>query len=582
MKKRAFMKMFLFVTFLFMGIVNVNALEPLQNVSLEGNVLTFDEFAGADSYYFRYINNSNNSNTNYFPLISTGNLKYTKIGTKIQINIDDVLDNLGAKTGTHKIHVRAYSTLNNSFLSDNYVVSNTYSYTSPLSQIANPEKPVLSNDGKVTWNAVTNAAVYEIQLYNQSDENKAVFYNTNMDTGILSFNIPIGAFTSADSYKVRIMAKPLNFTQYLESDYSNFSDLVSFSENDIAIPKINNISLSKTGILSWDNVPNASLYEVWYSNYSAVSTSTESINLSGNYGNNYGEKTIKIIAKGSGNYTVAQSTGTFNYVDPIEKITEVNIIDIVEPVEGSTPNHLSVIANPNTDITIVNEFGFYNSILCNEYANYMVPYVENDTVYFKVELQPNPGFDFDSNTIFKYKGVEIDKNMITVTGNVYKIILPFTVKPLKYDFTNGENLSTKNLDELSFRIDADYSLFSTNGKVYVDNVLLTNTQYISKSGSTIITLDEEYAASLSKGNHTIRVEFNNGGEAETTFTIEDSFTPVINPEETPIIPTREDIPTTEVVGNPQTGDNIALSIALGFISLIGLISAVIYTKKRFN
>ena len=67
--------------------------------------------------------------------------------------------------------------------------------------------------------------------------------------------------------------------------------------------------------------------------------------------------------------------------------------------------------------------------------------------------------------------------------------------------------------------------------------------------------------SLSAGNHTLKVVFNNGGTAETTFTITNANTS----------------------SNPATGDNIMLYISMLGLSIIGLAGTGFYVrKKRYN
>lgn len=93
------------------------------------------------------------------------------------------------------------------------------------------------------------------------------------------------------------------------------------------------------------------------------------------------------------------------------------------------------------------------------------------------------------------------------------------VEKIEYKVIEGaeQTYTIKEDTEARFRIDADYSLF--NNKVYVDNVLVDSSNYTSKSGSTIIVLNKDYVDTLAVGEHTLKVAFADGGEAETTFTI---------------------------------------------------------------
>ena len=181
------------------------------------------------------------------------------------------------------------------------------------------------------------------------------------------------------------------------------------------------------------------------------------------------------------------------------------------------------------------------------------------------------------------------------------------VSPKEYKFTEGAN-QTYTIDEsknATFRIDADYSLFTN--KVYVDNKLVDSTNYDSKSGSTVITLKDEYLKTLSVGEHTLKVAFSDNGEATTKFTIKEkqqNETPEDskNTENTGSTENTENTENTEkeeqpennnvtnndvqkdnTIANPKTGDNVIVYAILFAIALLGIIVLVIVNNiKRKN
>lgn len=171
------------------------------------------------------------------------------------------------------------------------------------------------------------------------------------------------------------------------------------------------------------------------------------------------------------------------------------------------------------------------------------------------------------------------------------------VSPKEYEFTEGAN-QTYTIDEskdATFRIDADYSLFTN--KVYVDDKLIDSTNYDSKTGSTVITLKDEYLKTLSVGEHTLKVAFSDNGEAITKFTIKEkqqNETPEDNkntgstentekeeqPENNNI--TNNDV-QKENTNNPKTGDNVIVYAVLFAIALLGIITLIIVNNtKRKN
>jgi len=139
------------------------------------------------------------------------------------------------------------------------------------------------------------------------------------------------------------------------------------------------------------------------------------------------------------------------------------------------------------------------------------------------------------------------------------------VSPKEYKFTEGAN-QIYTIDESKnaiFRIDADFSLF--DGKVYIDGTLIDAKNYKAESGSTVITLNKEYVDTLSIGEHTIKVEFSDGGSATTKFEVKAKQ---VNTEK------------TEDITNPQTGDNIGTYIILSIISVLGIAATVVINNKK--
>ena len=139
------------------------------------------------------------------------------------------------------------------------------------------------------------------------------------------------------------------------------------------------------------------------------------------------------------------------------------------------------------------------------------------------------------------------------------------VSPKEYKFTEGAN-QIYTIDEAKnaiFRIDADFSLF--DGKLYIDGILVDAKNYKAESGSTVITLNKEYVDTLSVGEHTIKVEFNDGGSATTKFEVKAKQ---VNTEK------------TEDITNPQTGDNIGTYIILSIISVLGIATTIVINNKK--
>ena len=157
-----------------------------------------------------------------------------------------------------------------------------------------------------------------------------------------------------------------------------------------------------------------------------------------------------------------------------------------------------------------------------------------------------------------YRDEVISKKTVTVT----------VVSKKEYNYKSGANQEyTLGEDgSATFIIDADYSLFENGGKVYVDGKLVDSKYYTSESGSTKITFTKEFMNSLEEGDHVLKVVFNDGGIAETSFKVINS----------PNLPSNSATPDVkeEEVNNPKTGDNIRFYALIFTISVVGCIISV--------
>ena len=162
----------------------------------------------------------------------------------------------------------------------------------------------------------------------------------------------------------------------------------------------------------------------------------------------------------------------------------------------------------------------------------------------------------------------------------------------EYEFIEGANqiYTVDESKDATFRVDADYSLFAN--KVYIDDNLVDNENYDSKSGSTIVTLKDSYLKTLSVGRHTLKVAFSNGKNAITYFEIkakqqDKNIEDNKNTENTKNEEKQEnnnltnnDIQKDNTNANPKTGDNVIVYAILFAIALIGTITLIIVNNTK--
>ena len=150
--------------------------------------------------------------------------------------------------------------------------------------------------------------------------------------------------------------------------------------------------------------------------------------------------------------------------------------------------------------------------------------------------------------------------------------------PPKITAGDGATVTQGEKKELSFTSDASFADFL---RVELDGTTLDEKNYTKKEGSTIITLNRDFVATLSVGEHTLAI-VSQSGTATAKFTVKakpaETSTP--QPTVTPQ-PTAQPQPTVQPVSPlPRTGDTA--NPALWFVLLIvsGSALAAIFVLRR--
>ena len=149
--------------------------------------------------------------------------------------------------------------------------------------------------------------------------------------------------------------------------------------------------------------------------------------------------------------------------------------------------------------------------------------------------------------------------------------------PPKITAGDGAAVTQGEKKELTFTSDASFADFV---RVELDGTALEEKNYTKREGSTIITLNRDFVATLSVGEHTLAI-VSQHGTATAKFTVKAKPTETAIPQ-----PTVTPQPTAQPVSPiPRTGDtaNPAVWFALLFISggaAIG--TTVVSRKKKYN
>ena len=181
----------------------------------------------------------------------------------------------------------------------------------------------------------------------------------------------------------------------------------------------------------------------------------------------------------------------------------------------------------------------------------------------------------------------IVNNIVTFISNPESITLPhyneeyiayakahekLNPEQKEYVVLEGANQEINQEEELTFKLNIEYSKFLESGEVYIDGKLIPNDSYTAKEGSTIITFNKNYTKELTNGEHEIKVVVIDG-EVKTNFKKEE-----IHPDETPNEPNNNK-DTSNNKNNSKTNDNIMLYIIMFIISLFGLETMILINKK---
>ena len=305
-------------------------------------------------------------------------------------------------------------------------------------------------------------------------------------------------------------------------------------------------------------------------------------------------------------YTPEDTTNYKTITDIDIKVKVLDKFNVITSVPGGngtiTPSILGAVEGTNVEITFISDTGYMiDKVLVNtvettvtgnkieltvdEEKDVAVSYkkipftitvkdVAGATITPNGAVSVNYGdtqeFTITANNGYKLVKVLVDEtdktadmvnNTLKLTNITSNINLEVVVERIVYEVTDGANqkYTITESDEAKFRINADFSKFVDGGKVYVDNELVDSKNYTAESGSTIITLKKAFVDKLSVGEHTLKVVFNDGGEASTMFNV---------------------ARVEELIDNPSTYDNVLKYIGASIISVIGLVSVGIYSYRR--
>ena len=554
-----------------------------------------------------------------------GDVVITVTAVKVNLGGDDTPE-WKETTKDFTVHVVNKTDVNISGLSNNETFTYDGNPKMPTGTISVNAGTVNVSDLKVLYEgtgstsyssatAPTNVGTYTV-TYKVPDTNANY-------TGTFSVAFTI---KKAQLEKVTLVENTFEYTgDEIVSDGSNFDSTKMNVSGDIKATNVGNysitVSLKDKTNYEWKDNTTTDLVLSW-SITQATPDYTVPTGLTGVKGGTLNDVTLPdrftwndatvVLTAGTHTYKATYTpVDTTNYKTITDIDIEVNVKDtfnVITSVDGGngtiTPSKIGVVEGTKVEITFTPDTGYMiDKVLVNTVETTVtgnkIELTVNEEKEVKVSYKKIPFTvtvkDVDGATITPNGAVAVsygeDKEFTITANSGYKLVkvlvdetdktadmvgdtlkltnitsninLEVVVEKIVYEVTEGANQKytiTKN-NEAKFKINADFRLFD-EGKVYVDNELVDPKNYTAESGSTIITLKKEFVDTLSVGEHTLKVVFNDGGEAITTFNV-----------------AKVTVPTD----NPQTGDNIGFYIISGILSIVGLAGAgIFYRRKQTN
>ena len=588
--------------------------------SVTGNVGNIDfTIKSGDALTYDAVNNE------YLAGTTVGDVVMTVTAVKVELGGDNTPE-WKETSKEFTIHVVNKTDVNIGGLSNNETFTYDGNPKKPTGTISVSAGTVNISDLKVLYEgtgsttyskdtAPTNAGTYTV-TYKVPDTNA-----NYAGTFSVAFTIK-----KAQLEKVTLVENTFEYTgDEIVSDGSNFDSTKMNVSGDIKATNVGNysitVSLKDKDNYEWKDGTTTDLVLNW-SITQATPDYTVPTNLTGVKGETLNDVTLPdrftwndasiVLTAGTHTYKAKYTPeDTTNY----KTITDIDIevyvkdkFDVITSVNGGngsiTSSKIGVIENTKVEITFTPDEGYMiDKVLVNtvettitgnkleltvdeekevEVSYKKIPFTVTVKDVDGATITPNGAvavsygedkeFTITANSGYKLVKVLVDGtdktadmvgDTLKLTNITSNINLEVVVEKIVYEVTEGANQKytiTKN-NEAKFKINADFRLFD-EGKVYVDNELVDPKNYTAESGSTIITLKKEFVDTLSVGEHTLKVVFNDGGEAITTFNV-----------------AKVTVPTD----NPQTGDNIGFYIISGILSIVGLAGAgIFYRRKQTN
>lgn len=258
------------------------------------------------------------------------------------------------------------------------------------------------------------------------------------------------------------------------------------------------------------------------------------------------------------------------------KVSKLNITNVNVDI-SKLSNNKYTFTMPASDVKITVEFSKIDYEISVTKSNYgKVDVVKAGVPGDKIQVTVTPNMGYKLSQI---KIIDSNKKEIELTDNAFimpdsKVTITTAFEPIQFKFSKVDSSTYDNSNgSLTFVLDGNLELFKA---VYINGVELDSKNYTLASGSTIITLKDEYLKTLDNGEYTLKVEYTTGVSDSTEFTVTNSTTKgsaISNINSS----TKEE--KTNKSTTPVTGDILNIAIVLFVLIFAG---NIIYVKSKKN
>ena len=265
-------------------------LDVPTNVSIDDNkIARWTDIPEAELYQVEYLikyNNTTNTYTDLFVWKYNGNVKNGIFEVDLTNSINNAYKFFGYNNENVDISFKVLSIAgvsDNTHINSDYSnMSNTIKYSQDITKLETPTNVSIDDNRIARWTDIPEAGSYQVEYLIKHNNITKNFTDTLVEkrygivkNGIFEIDLT-NSINNAYKYfgynnenveiSFKVLAKPnVDDNAHSNSDYSDMSNIITYSENIIKLETPTNVSIDDNKIARWTDIPEAGLYKIEYS-----------------------------------------------------------------------------------------------------------------------------------------------------------------------------------------------------------------------------------------------------------------------------------------------------------------------------